>query len=1273
MQKGLKIFRTVILILAALLVLLLIIIQTRPFKDLLRNIIVKKANETLYEAELSLDRIEGNYFNSITIKGIRLKQKERDVLTLKELSLQYSLRNLLQRKITFQQILLDELNLVLEQDTGKQWNLQTIFPQTVDRKEEQVKPFNWQIDIEKFTWQNSAASISTQEADSYIPSRISNLNISFRASYSEKESYLHLAKLSFYTNEPDFRIENITLSARMLDNLAFLDTLEIRTPQNLICSSAELEINTQEFHELSLNIEPLKLSEFQAFIPETDFKLLPDAKIRFKLNNQRAWLELRMEQDEQKLVLSLAADSVFSIPVYDLDLELAHIDGDNWLADEKLDSDINLQLKVSGKGIKPQQAQGKINLKISPSRLDKRTLDSMQFMANKTGNAADLSTQISGNFGKIIITGNVDNIFDQISFQLKGSLENCNLAPLLMNDSLASDINLSYIVTGKGTDPKTMIADILLDSEPSTIRDIELDKVLADIHYDNENYIIRIMELNNTLANLKLSGKGNLAGDHNLDFELVTGDLQPLKELIMADELNLEGNITGKVTSQGDDFNAIVELHLAQLKYNEYSSEKLEGTLAVGRQNNELSGDISLVLSELFNGNFYIHTLNLHSIGDKNRIQNVLDIVADSLNIHCAADVLPDSLITIELLALNAEYGVLLLETGHPDARILISKDYYLIENLELKNGDGLIKIAGKLVPEGTQDFSVIIENLALEQLYNSGLVTQSLQGRMDFNAQLAGTFKQPELKSDLNVRNAGWDKIILGYLEFSASLADNQLVTVYTLTRNDIEKISGSAKIPVYLDTLLSKEIIPGDEQIEVNLYIKDQDIGIMKASLAQVKKLEGLCNADMQLRNTLTDPVLSGNITLTQGKLSVPAWGINYPEIRLNASISNDNMELKEFYLKGGDGSFVFSGKVELEKPIQNGVKNIDLRALATKFTVADKRGLFILINSDISLTGSPDKLKYSGNLNIPKAVLDIDRLPGSKKAAVDINSPLLVRASQKIENISIKPGEKKKKTQSDVIKNISGELQINIPKNTWIRNKDMNIEIAGKLKIIKETRDFEIFGYVKTIRGKYEMYGRKFELQEGTLTFNGGAQPDPYLDLNARHMFRDINRDKRLLTLKVTGQAKNPVVEFFLDDVAISETDAISYILFGRSSSEISQGQKSEVSSQTESGMALGFLSKQIGNKIADQIGKTLNLDVVEFSGGANWKQASILVGKYITNDLFINYKKEFSLGQSKEIVPDEVSLEYEFKKHFSVQATRGNEKSTGIDFYWKFERK
>jgi autotransporter translocation and assembly factor TamB len=255
---------------------------------------------------------------------------------------------------------------------------------------------------------------------------------------------------------------------------------------------------------------------------------------------------------------------------------------------------------------------------------------------------------------------------------------------------------------------------------------------------------------------------------------------------------------------------------------------------------------------------------------------------------------------------------------------------------------------------------------------------------------------------------------------------------------------------------------------------------------------------------------------------------------------------------------------------------------------------------------------------------------------------------------------------------MKHLTGKMKVIIPKNTWIRNKDMNIEIAADIQVLKTGSYFEFFGFVKTIRGNYTLYGRKFNIAEGLISFHGGEQLNPSLDLVVENIFRDVTRSERIMQIKLTGSALNPEIKFILDEETISEADAVSYLLFGKSNSEISQSEKSQVSEYGKADFATTFLAKQIGSRITDQIAKKLNLNVIEFSGGDNLKTGSILIGKYITNDLFLSYQKEFSLDQSKEIVPDKVAMEYELSRYFSLQASRGNEKSTGIDLFWKWKK-
>ena len=254
--------------------------------------------------------------------------------------------------------------------------------------------------------------------------------------------------------------------------------------------------------------------------------------------------------------------------------------------------------------------------------------------------------------------------------------------------------------------------------------------------------------------------------------------------------------------------------------------------------------------------------------------------------------------------------------------------------------------------------------------------------------------------------------------------------------------------------------------------------------------------------------------------------------------------------------------------------------------------------------------------------------------------------------------------------------GTIQITIPRNTWIQGPDMNMEISGSLNVVKTGLGFELFGTMKTLRGTYELYGKRFELQTGELSFLGGQQLNPQLNIEALYVFRDLEKQKRRLLLKLTGTLEKPEFSFSLDGSSIEEKDALSFLLFGRGFEALTMGQKSELADKQP-----GFLSQstvtnvlagQLANQLTTRLRTGLNLDVIEFSGEQDWRQATVLIGKYLTNDLFVSYERTISLGSSREMVPEQINLEYDIGRNWYLQATKGDEKSTGFDLIWKITR-
>lgn len=94
--------------------------------------------------------------------------------------------------------------------------------------------------------------------------------------------------------------------------------------------------------------------------------------------------------------------------------------------------------------------------------------------------------------------------------------------------------------------------------------------------------------------------------------------------------------------------------------------------------------------------------------------------------------------------------------------------------------------------------------------------------------------------------------------------------------------------------------------------------------------------------------------------------------------------------------------------------------------------------------------------------------------------------------------------------------------------------------------------------------------------------------------------------------------------------------------------------------------------LSSQITDFLGDRLNVDYIEVKGGENFEKATLSVGKYITNDLFISYEQRFGETGEKDLATYEVELEYELFK-FLFFVLNNSSKHSGFDVIFKFTRK
>lgn len=232
-------------------------------------------------------------------------------------------------------------------------------------------------------------------------------------------------------------------------------------------------------------------------------------------------------------------------------------------------------------------------------------------------------------------------------------------------------------------------------------------------------------------------------------------------------------------------------------------------------------------------------------------------------------------------------------------------------------------------------------------------------------------------------------------------------------------------------------------------------------------------------------------------------------------------------------------------------------------------------------------------------------------------------------------------------------------------------MNVEISGELDVVKKTENFQLFGPVSIVRGTYTFYGRRFDVDQGTVTFQGGAELNPLLSLSLLYSFRGIEREKNQLMLTINGSLRDPSLSFSLNGAAIEEANALSYILFGRGIDVLTHGEKQQVAQQSEGGAVGKLIAGQLSAQLSRRLGQRFDLDMIEFKGSADLREAAIVLGKYLTENLFVSYQRQFSSGRPAEVVPEQIALEYELMRHLFLQATKGDDRSTGFDLIWKWD--
>ncbi len=537
----------------------------------------------------------------------------------------------------------------------------------------------------------------------------------------------------------------------------------------------------------------------------------------------------------------------------------------------------------------------------------------------------------------------------------------------------------------------------------------------------------------------------------------------------------------------------------------------------------------------------------------------------------------------------------------------------------------------------GVRQLAVIgrLQNLALDLLAAWLPGGAQVTGNTNADLNLSGTMEAPSLEFAANAPG-----IDLAYESsedeesISTSVRDLRLAGTANLKQIDIDlTIAGLNDDGKLTLTGQLANWTGSAPRVQANLQASIPDASFLSLVSTQLTETAGSLVADLTLSGSLAAPTVIGDVRLSNGRAYLRNAGITLEDIEIEARpIGRSALEI-EGAARSGEGQVEVAGRVELDRvagwPIAATIRG-------DNFTAIDIPELEAVVSPDLDVTGTATNLLVRGKVVTPRVIVQLRELP---KQAIEVSPDAVVYRSTEV---AIKP---------EVRFQIDTDLLVELGEEVSFSGFGLRSQLGGQLTIrTVRGRPAEGRGVVTIKSGDFKAYGQDLKISNGRLVF-AGPLDDPALFVEA---VRKI--DPVTVGVRVGGTGQTPVATIF-SRPAMSEANALSYLVIGRPLAEASGSQGAELKNAA---LALGL--KQ-AVPVADEIGRSvgldeLGLDTEDSTGGA------VMAGKQLTRDLYVRY----SYGLFNSI--GALLLRYRLSNSLNLEARSAEDQS--MDLIYTRER-
>lgn len=786
-------------------------------------------------------------------------------------------------------------------------------------------------------------------------------------------------------------LQQITASAEYINPGTFLADTTLPSLHNL---NAEFSgnVNLQDYQKGSGSLQ------FSAHDIQQTTHHIDKISVQGNWSGPSATVDLEANQQQQNVNTHLEASQVWSdLPRISAKLKASHIDPGVWTQDTTYSGDVNFTARASGAGWYPDKQAWDYSIDLSQSHLMNQPISSLSASGKLSHVRATLDGQMKIRGGVLTFNANVQDLQANPTYKYKITSRDFDPAALTGIKDFATSLNGRITGSGRGFDPTKMQLHSSVEIDSSIVNGEYIRGLSADIAIRDTVAVVDSARLRSTIAdgefNFRMHMLHRYDSNNQLSLKLHLKDISALAPLAAIDTLAAEGNVTGKLSPDGEEnltFNG--SLDLSGVKYNSlFTSDNIKGSVEARIHNNfEYKADVDLE-APTFSG-LRIQDMHFKTSGDyiEPRTAGQFEFQFSSPNegrIEQAGrySIKGDSIRVItDTLNIVSDFRTLRLQKSFT---LNIAGNTIRMDTMRVTSQDqsAFLEIGIPIINENEQRGFVrgqslntaVIQSCLLGESYFKGMLSGQFQiARKDTSLQARGNL----LLSDIDYQGAQFDSLVVG-----GNINNDRMQGDLTVRNEGQQLVHGEADLPFKLGDPQNFPNAFFAESVSGQFDIKKIDIEQFRPifNKAGITNTKGVFSFHGHLHGQAGMPQFSGDAVLHNAVLSgVPVdsvtAGLDYnheeSELHLNASVIS--LQQKAAQIDAQIPLFINMRTFRVDLPgeqdsiaVDVSTHNFNLAALNDFVDRQLVRNVSGELNGSVQLRGQVNDLKTDGQLVLHK----------------------------------------------------------------------------------------------------------------------------------------------------------------------------------------------------------------------------------------------------------------------------------------------------------------